>query len=224
MKLQFLFDLLTWSELKELSIFDKITGTDEDEKELAERTVLNYINLGILDLHKHLPIKVEESELTLKDGQNFYYLLDSNIGDYLTSLPGEVLHILAVFNEDGESIPLNDNTYENSIFTPAYNKLQVPNAIDYGTKLYVTYQASEAPIPYIENLMDIEIPISPVLLEALTLFVGYKLHTAQDGNIQQENNTFYVRYNKEIQTIKTSQDLVYRIENRKDTLLSKGFK
>ena len=123
-------------------------------------------------------------------------LIDLIDNTAMYTLNSDLMIIEAVFNELGE-LAVNDDSNINSVFTPSYDTLQVPNAKT-GTQLAVLYIASPGvlvvdPNDLVTNAQTVRIP--PQLLEPLLHYIGYRAHMSINGDIKAENNTHYIRYN-----------------------------
>ena len=146
--------------------------------------IVSYINLALIDLYGKFKIARSEQLIDLVDNTSIY-TLNSN-----------VMVVETVFNELGE-LAVNDDSNINSVFTPSYDTLQVPNAKT-GAQVSVLYIASPETLvadtdDAITNAQIVRIP--PQLLEPLLHYIGYRAHMSMNGDIKAENNTHYIRYN-----------------------------
>ena len=146
--------------------------------------IVSYINLALIDLYGKFKIARSEQLIDLVDNTSIY-TLNSN-----------VMVVETVFNELGE-LAVNDDSNINSVFTPSYDTLQVPNAKT-GAQVSVLYIASPEALvadtdDAITNAQIVRIP--PQLLEPLLHYIGYRAHMSMNGDIKAENNTHYIRYN-----------------------------
>ena len=145
-------------------------------KQLAVKTddsaVLGFINLGLLEIYKRFSLKEAEAIITQTLGKSSY-TLNSEDPDVSVSENDNLLLVVAVYNEKGECLPINDANDPKSIYTPTYNTIEIPDVID-GEILSVIYRVS----PKFLTSVDDTVPIPPQLLEALLNYVGYKGHTS----------------------------------------------
>jgi len=174
MTLQDIVDMLKRTELKQLSI-----KTDTE-------TVIDYINLGILELYKRFPVETREEIVELQEGVDVY------------TMPDDYMYIVAAYDEVPEgspayvhSLPINEEDNIESVNTVSYNKVQVPLRTDgaYISIIYVAY-----PPVYEESMLADEVMIPRTMLEALTAYVGYKGKSSIDNMPQGENNVHYRQF------------------------------
>jgi hypothetical protein len=179
---------MTVDSLIEMAVNSELRGiavSDDTE------TIINYINLGLIELYKRFPIETKELLLTLEGDSEIYIL------------PEDCMYIVAAYGEVDEQsdqkvneLPINEEHHPLSINTVAWNKIQVPSAIE-GNIISIIYAASPELIRYDEetgahNYQDVPIPAS--MIEALLHYVGYRAHAAVNGSIQAEHTTHYTRF------------------------------
>ena len=156
-----------------------------------DKSILGYINLGLLELYKRFPIETKEVILELESGTSEYIL------------PSDCMYLVSAYSEVPEDselpyieLPINEEDHPLSVNTVSWNKVQVPQAVD-GAYISLIYVASPEMIRYDEvsesHLMQ-DIPIPPQMIEALLHYVGYRAHAATDGDIEAENTTHYTRF------------------------------
>lgn len=149
--------------------------------------IIDAINEGLLRLYTRFVIKEKDVIISLRDHITFYHLVplysetlypQSGVEiPYIMDMAGEVfvddvIKVLAVFDHIGCELPLNDSGSCNSVFTPTYNSIQVPEP-ETGKLLNVVYQARHLPLNYIDETAYIELP--DVLVGALEAYVAYLL-------------------------------------------------
>lgn len=206
MKLQELYERLSYGELSNLSIASEGDGTIQTE---ARPRVLLQINEGLLKLHSRFVLKEQELFLQLHEENRLYYLRRPYAVNY-TPGPGEVsqplryildtpenpfigdlIKVMRVYDECGDEVPLNDDGLCNSLFTPKPDLLQVPTDCHTG-KLSLMYQARH---PKLTGDLNQEIDIPDFLWGALSAYVAYKIFSnmnSQDGKEKaQEHLAFY---------------------------------
>lgn len=183
MTIQQVIDLARGRELKQLAIKDDIP------------TVLGYYNMGLIELYKRFPLKVEEHIIELQDGQSIY------------TLPSDFMWIVAAYGEVSPSssdsvniLPINEEDAPESINTVSWNKVQIPLSIA-GSYVSIIYVANP---PYVTetNLADnVDFPIQ--LLEALVHYIGFCGHVSQNGSADKENNVHYQRFVASCELVRT---------------------
>ncbi len=195
MKLSLILQQARSGELSSLSAKDKT-----DEK------IVTYINLALIALYGRFQLSSEEAIITLRpDIAKVIYTLDSSDHDvkvgtrYMTD--EEFMSIVAAFDESGNQLVVNDNKDVTSILTVGYNQVQIP-LLDYSGYVSIIYRKNPDLVVYVDNSgsateADVSLPLQ--LLEALLHYVGYRAHGAVDGNINTENNTHYMRFEKACQ-------------------------
>lgn len=178
-------NLLREAELKQLSV--------KDDKE----TVLGYINMGILEIHKRFVLWQEEAKITMIEGVTKYKLdgQDPNVGIDLTN--HDILMIEELYGPDGFPVALNDEDDPDGVWTPQPHVIEILVPIITGDTS-VIYRASPK---FLEHETQ-DIPLPPQFLEALFNYVGYRGHGSVKGDIKSENNTHYMRFEQSCDRIK----------------------
>ena len=193
MTVQQIIDMAKAGELKNL-----VLDTD---------TILAALNLGIIELYKRFPLRVEEAIVSL-DGSKQYYKMDGTDPDVDMPTDAPYMWIVSAYGEvptdSGVSVnelPINDEDNPLSINTVNWYTIQIPMSIDNET-ISLIYVAA----PALLTIADLSktLPIPPQLYEALLHYVGYRAHGALDGNIQAENSTHYQRFEASCQRAKES--------------------
>ncbi len=183
MTVQQVIDLARGRELRQLAVKDDIT------------TLLGYYNMGVIELYKRFPLKVEEVIIELLDDQ------------YIYTLPADFMWIVAAYGEttpsDSSSVnilPINEEDEPDSINTVGWNKVQIPLSIA-GARVSIIYVSSPEYLTE-KNLTDIaEFPVQ--LLEALVHYIGFCGHVSQNGDAQKENNVHYQRFVASCELVRT---------------------
>ena len=192
MTVQQIIDMAKAGELKNL-----VLDTD---------TILAALNLGIIELYKRFPLRVEEAIVTL--GNKEYYKMDGTDPDVDMPTDAPYMWIVRAYGEvpmdcgvSVNELPINDEDNLLSINTVNWCTIQVPAGIDNET-ISLIYVA--APVLLTAGDLNKTLPIPPQLYEALLHYVGYRAHGALDGNIQAENSTHYQRFEASCQRAKES--------------------
>jgi len=196
MLLSDLFDQLTYGELSQLNMggVDGEIGIEPCDYP----RVLPHINLGLTELYKRFPLKVNEVVIQQYDHINQYflnskfaqtnteseapykYIMDSEYQPF----QDDVLRIEKVFNEQGEELYLNqeDGYYAASdkywsVFTPTFDSVQIPYP-DSANQFIVTYRAGHPKININDiDLVSTEVHISAAYLEPLLNFIAARVYT-----------------------------------------------
>jgi len=210
MQLSEILEYLMYGELANLAI-----GSDEEghirEKDIPK--VISNINLAMIDIYKRYPVLVKLINIQMYEHISMYqlhskyaarnfnsvepykYLIDSVFYPF----NDDVIKILGVVNEGGTPYPLNVENDELSVFTPAYNIIQVPYPIN-ENKIQVEYQAYPAKIPSDTTDLTLEVNLPEFLLEPLISYVNYKLLT-RVGVDKPESINYLKKYELEMNRI-----------------------
>ena len=174
MTAQQIIDLSKNGELKSLSVKDNTA------------VVLGYLNLGMIELYKRFPLKIEEHIVDLQDDTVIY------------DLPSDCMWLVSAYGEVPIDCPeevnvLNINTEDDlfSVNTISWNKIQVPSSV-LGDYISLVYAASPTWIQEADLGLELELPVQ--LVDALIEYIAYKGHTAQNGSAEFENNVHYQRF------------------------------
>jgi hypothetical protein len=175
------------SELKQLSISDD------------DIAVLGYINLGILELHKRFNLVQKEAVITMVEDVFSYRLDGTDNNVEMDTANTELLTIDNVYDYNGCQLRINDEDDRFSVTTPEYNLLEVPvtTVLD-GATLSVIYRAS----PKFITQTNSAVPLPLQFIEALLHYVGYRAHNSINGEVNTENNTHYMRFDKSCKLIR----------------------
>ena len=170
-------------------------------------TILAALNLGIIELYKRFPLRVEEAIVSL-DGNKQYYKMDGTDPDVDMPTDAPYMWIVSAYGEvptdsgvNVNELPINDENNPLSINTVNWYTIQIPMSIDNET-ISLIYVA--APVLLTTADLSKTLPIPPQLYEALLHYIGYRAHGALDGNIQAENSTHYQRFEASCQRAKES--------------------
>ena len=151
---------------------------------------INYVNLANLALHKrfHLLLKTLELDNPL-DGEEF--TLPSNF----------LVPIHAYYTSDFDKVSIKDNSVKLVQDVDEHVSILINEpfkAIIKGTdgetpkRTQILLKYAAAPIKVKTTYADLK--ISEVYTEALLNYAAYKAHGAISGDIKDENNTYYMRY------------------------------
>ena len=155
-------------------------------------SILGYINLGLIELYKRFPLRVEEAIITLKENKT-EYTLDGNDPDVELPVDADFMWVVAIYQEVPEGslehysvVPVNDEDNPMSIQTINWNTLQVP-VNTAGAYLSVIYAA--APKYYEVADLAEQVPVPPQMLEPLLEYVAFQAYIAAD-----DSDSGYDRY------------------------------
>lgn len=203
MNVQQVVDLAKNSELKNLQV-----GGDD--------VILSYLNLGLIELYKRFALSVKEHVVALQDEVEIY------------DMPDDFMWMITAYGEVPEDdkvsfvniLPINEEDNPISINMVNWHQVQVPLALT-GDYVSLIYRAS--PDYLTEANMNDRIPIPVQMVDPLTTYMGYKAHASLDANVQDENNTYYQRFEIACDRIEkegmfTSDDL-----SMVDRLKTRGF-
>jgi len=180
------------TELKQLKV-----GTDT-------ASVLIYLNQAIKELHKEFNIWQDEAVITHADAVTLYKLDGVDVNVTIDLSDKQLLLISEAFDNDGDTLSLNDEDDENGAVTPKYNWVEFPLAgLAVGEEFPIIFRA--APLAMVADTETIDLP--PVLEEAMYFYAGFRAHVSQKGNKELENGTHYERYLQSIARV-TSKGLI----------------
>lgn len=178
--------------------------------------ILSFVNLGMIELYKRFALKRVEFVIPVIEGQTVYDMPSDFM--YATSAFQKVRYGEELRNED---VPLNEELSYDSVFFPAYNKIQIPDDLDV-TEITVIYVPK--PPRYTREDLELELDLPEVLLDCLLSYLGYKAHLGIRSDGQSENNYHALRFERSVKEAKElgvcpSTDY-YRVVNKVE---SKGF-
>ena len=151
---------------------------------------INYVNLANLALHKRFNLMKKTIEL------------DNPLNEEEFSLPSDFLTPLyAYYTSDFDPVTIKDDSIKlvNKVDTAVSILINEPfKAVIKGTdeetpkrnQILLKYAAA----PKKAKTAYSDLKISEVYTEALLNYAAYKAHTAVSGGMQDENNSYYMRY------------------------------
>ena len=229
MLLSEMLEYLTHSELSNHFI------SGDDEEGIRERDypkIIANINLAMIDMHKKLPILMKQvniqmfqhigdyildkkySVVNADPSVTYRYISDSVYYPF----ENDVVRITRVVSEDDVEYPLNVNNNVYSLFTPSYNRIQVPYPLNENI-IGVEYQAFPVKIPMtITDTTTYEVDFPEILMEPLISYLNYKMY-ANVGSDKPEQGIYLAKYEREVKNLldlgvfnfETNQNL--RLEN-----------
>lgn len=232
MKVKDLTKRLALGELRGLYLVDK---TDKSRiKDTEQEMLFVYINQGLNHLHSRFLLSEKDIMVVTKTPYTHYYLrqefavsstsnaiykyLDDNWCD---DFKGDVIKILSVHDEQGNTMPLNDLDHVFSLFTPQHDCLQI-TAIHWNSRFSVLYQARHLELLHTDTERDIMLPF--FLEEALQCYVASKVIGHMNGQEHIAHSDHYMMRYEMICQEALSKDLVSVSEIKTNTKLHmRGF-
>lgn len=169
-----------YSDLKQTALFDVGTGavTDTDAQKDNIRTLLSFVNQGLVALHSRFPLKVGTVEFDTSERYNS--AMEGVIELGTVKLPDEALSLIDIVTDDHEKVPLDDKgiqylfdqgTYKKLLVrTVAINTYVVSGVNEDGVKtLYFTYRAIPDTVKVTSTL-----PLPSKFVEALRYYVAFR--------------------------------------------------
>jgi hypothetical protein len=244
MKLQEIFDILTYGELSQISIGGSEAGVI---KEADYPRVLSHISLGLNTLYKRFYLKEGIVNIRFLSTQTDYKLDSlyavSNVGstaqfkhilDSGSPFIDDVLKVEKVLTDNGFELELNDSSDEYSIITPTTLCVRIPKKLvaqgfdlpdAYKTTTFDVYYRAKHPRIEPEDLdpeaVEVELPDS--YLEALLYFVASRVNNpiGMVGEFNAGNN-YSAKYELACKHLENSNLHIDR-GSQNTRLLSKGF-
>ena len=182
-------------ELKNLSPKDK---TDE--------VIVSYINIALMELYSIFQLRTDELVLNLKTGKTVYKLdgTDPDVyRDGMVYTGNDLMAVINAFDENGE-ISINNSNDSLSVFTVAYNKIQVPYATT-GEHIALVYRAAPTEVEYVDdgngNAVDTEVELPGHMMEALLSHIGYSAYSSVDTAQEVETDKHMQRFDRACQRL-----------------------
>ena len=168
------------------------TNIGEDDGNLAGKhytKVVNAINLGLIEMYSQFPI--EERSLIIQlyahitnyrlhpdfaqtnttSAEVYKYIQDSSSNPFVRN---DVSKITYVSNEIGTELPINTNSDDTSVYTPAYNILHHPYPSD-SNAVTVSYRALPKTVPASADPDTYEVALPAQILNLFLVYVNHKL-------------------------------------------------
>lgn len=151
--------------------------------------VLGYLNLGITELYKRFPLRVDEAIVTLKDNKT-EYKVDGTDADVSMPADSQFMWLVSAYQEvedtettefDTVLMPVNEEDNPMSLQTVAWNTVQIPLSI---TGAYVSLIYVATPVYYTMGDLAEQLPLPPQMVEPLLEYIAYQakssIGTVQD--------------------------------------------
>ena len=183
-------------EVKQLYVNDIGTTSPNTVQQANIDTLISYLNEANLELHKHFGLL--QKELVLTDVTN----------NSLHNVPLDFLYAISAQYDDGTEVSINneranyvDKVDENvSILFPAPFKILVKGT-DVSLKrddISIVYVAVPATVAKTTDFID----LPQVYNEAIYNYMAYKAHVSVKGDMKEENNPYYLRYQESLRNIR----------------------
>lgn len=189
---------LSYGELQGTALGNLIAQDNESEpdpKSYAQLT--SHVNAALRKLYTRFMLSAKELYIDQDESIETYYLLDKYAANSGSAEPikyisdsvanpfdqTELLKIEQCFDEEGNLLKLNDFSDELSLFTPAYNSIQMPWPNEFNT-VAIQYRANHPRIIYTvaTDIDTLEVAVPEALYEALMLYIAYRaLPRMDDG-------------------------------------------
>ena len=150
--------------------------------------VLGYLNLGITELYKRFPLRVDEAIVTLKDNKT-EYKVDGTDTDVSMPANSQFMWLVSAYQEvedtettefDTVLMPVNEEDNPLSLQTVAWNTVQIPLSI---TGAYVSLIYVATPAYYTIGDLTEQLPLPPQMVEPLLEYIAYQAKSSI-GTIQ----------------------------------------
>lgn len=181
-----------------------------------DAAILDMLNLGLVELYKRFPLRVDEAIITLRDGKTEYKMDGTDVD---VSMPdnSQFMWIVAAYQEVTDEvevnkvltvqIPVNEEENPLSIQTVAWNTIQIPTVND---GAYVSLIYTAAPDLLTASDLTVALPLPPQMLEPLMEYMCYQANSTLDAEV--DTDKYYQRFEAscsriELRGMTTSDDL-----------------
>tara|TARA_R110000822_G_scaffold45295_3_gene121257 strand:- start:829 stop:1482 length:654 start_codon:yes stop_codon:yes gene_type:complete len=186
---------ITKGEVKQLYVSDIGTTSPSTLQKANIAILISYLNEANLELHKHFGLI--QKELVLTDVTN----------NSLHSVPVDFLYAISAEFNDGTEVAINNERtnfvdkvdYNVSLLFPAPFKILVKGTDSLKRDdISVVYVSTPPVLTLTTEFVD----LPQVYNEALYNYVAYKAHASIKGDMKEENNTYYLRYQASLKNIR----------------------
>lgn len=181
-----------------------------------DAAILDTLNLGLVELYKRFPLRVDEAIITLRDGKTEYKMDGTDVD---VSMPdnSQFMWIVAAYQEVTDEvevnkvltvqIPVNEEENPLSIQTVAWNTIQIPTVND---GAYVSLIYTAAPDLLTASDLTVALPLPPQMVEPLLEYMCYQANSTLDAEV--DTDKYYQRFEAscsriELRGMTTSDDL-----------------
>lgn len=159
-----------------------------------------------MELYSIFQLRTDELVLNLKTGKTVYKLdgTDPDVyRDGMVYTGNDLMAVINAFDENGE-ISINNSNDSLSVFTVAYNKIQVPYAAT-GEHIALVYRAAPTEVEYVDdgngNAVDTEVELPGHMMEALLSHIGYSAYSSVDTAQEVETDKHMQRFDRACQRL-----------------------
>ena len=186
---------ITKGEVKQLYVSDIGTTSPSTLQKANIAILISYLNEANLEIHKHFGLI--QKELVLTDV----------INNSLHSVPVDFLYAISAEFNDGTEVAINNERtnfvdkvdYNVSLLFPAPFKILVKGTDNLKRDdISVVYVSTPPVLTLTTQFVD----LPQVYNEALYNYVAYKAHASIKGDMKEENNTYYLRYQASLKNIR----------------------
>jgi len=232
MQVSEIFESLSYGVLSNLAIGGEGCGTIPTAH---EPKLIHFLNQCLTEMHGKFNLAEKELVISASSGRTLYplevqyavsdaavvekFIVDTILDPFLD----DVMKIVAVFDEEGEELVLNDSTNPASLFTPNFDTIQIPGPVD-GDGYFIIYQAKHPKLVNGDLTQSVIIP--EILFDPLFHYVAYKAISPMNGpEHAAKASEHYQRYDMLCQQI-IEKDLVSTslVETGTTKLMDRGFK
>lgn len=169
-----IISIARYGELQQLALKD-----DSD-------AILSYINMGVLELYKRFKVATKVEIVRTNPLVSVYTLNNSDI-----------IKVIDVYDADGKNL-----TERTTIGDDDYNVKQIgQTTFMFGNPKDEDVAFVYTSSPELLTSTTDEVPLPGSMIEALLHYIGYRAHGSVDGNVDAENNTHYMRFDKSCRTL-----------------------
>ena len=148
--------------------------------------ILSYINMGVLELYKRFKVQTKVEIVRTSPIVPIYTLINKDI-----------IKVIDIYDADGRNLTevgvIGNDEYDIKQIGQTTFMLKTPKEED----LAFVYTSAPELLTSIND--EVELPGS--MIEALLHYIGYRAHGSIDGNVDAENNTHYMRFEKSCNTL-----------------------
>ena len=151
------------------------------DKDKTDEVIINYINLGLIELFKRFNLKTSAEVIRTSPTTPFYTLRSEDINQVISVYDTNNKELITKRTTDDEKYDIAQINYNSFLITEPKDE-----------ELLFVYKAA----PELVSSVNDEIQIPYAMLEALLHYIGYRAHGSVNGEINAEQNTHYMRFDK----------------------------
>lgn len=186
MKIKDFIEHLKYGETSSIVLIMNLREGDIHEQEDAQRALISYINLGLINLYSEFDLKTSAAIIPASGSRVLNYSHPAMIEVHqLTTLDGDPLREQTTHDTD-------DWDYR----TVALGSWILREELS--EDVVLLYKSGPDPVMGLED----ELPIQHVFLEALTMYVAARAYSSVGTSAKGPSNVFIERYNLEVLRLK----------------------